>query len=1147
VADHIANRDRIIDLLRRELVGPSPVGHPLNITPIPTFSSKEEARRPHFQQTNGDEILQFSPPSVRYGIGVLFPQSTPFDKASEQDDTKDETIDLGSVEDGSRFESLTTSLGGGDDIPETSADEGQIDGDEFTLLGSSSYRPSTLGITFLARLEAGAQVVLEASGGRYTKFPVIIEGKEEGWWARTAISLRTEYRFNPAEWQTARIIEPSSVSEIDLAPLELQFQLFSRPYRGEQNTYLVTAVLRNLGTRTGDEHCLFQASFKVHILPGESGRAEILGYPEPEWSDSDIESASLNLLYRDHLTYAVGHGCAVERPNSDRGPVRTLIATSLPVYEAPSITPEITRADGSSIEVPMAQLAGVTDGNWRSSLLEIIEGYRKWIDQRREESRSLPTKHHAAADHNLRQCLRALDRMERGLAILEEDPTALLAFQLANHAVLLQRRRSQRITRTAHYSGKVTFAGEYVTPEASENDGPPANWRPFQIAFILAAIPSVTIATDIDRDTVDLIWFPTGGGKTEAYLGLAAYSIFLRRLRNPSDTGVNVLMRYTLRLLTAQQFQRASALICAMEYLRRSHVGMLGNTPFSIGVWLGSASTPNSHEDAKQTLRRLKRGQGNPQNKFLVTRCPWCGAIMGPVNLHHQKAPKVLGYEEARSTVRFFCPDNQCFFHGGLPIHVIDEDVYQHRPDLVIGTVDKFARLTWTDRPRALFGIDDAGNRIASPPNLILQDELHLISGPIGSMVGLYEPILEELCTDYRSTPPLKPKIVGSTATIRGYERQVRDLYGRTNTLLFPPPGISAQDSYFAQVAREADGTPKRGKKYIGVFGTSLGSLQTAQVRVFATLLQAPIALQLDPESSDPWWTLLSFFNSIRELGTSQTLLQSDIQDYLGAICDRLGIPRKQVRRTYSIRELTSRIRADEVPEAISALEVTTTSDQKPVDVCLASNIIEVGVDIDRLSLMTVVGQPKTTAQYIQVTGRVGRLWEERPGLVAMLYSPTKPRDRSHFERFWNYHERLYAQVEPTSVTPFSETALERALHAAIVAYVRQAGPVGEVQRPSPYPEKLVERAAGILRNRMEVVAPAESHTFERILAARIEEWRRWKPTEWVSSQTSEEIGLLHYAGEYARKEVKDRSWATPNSLRHVDATCEVSIVFAPA
>ena len=486
------------------------------------------------------------------------------------------------------------------------------------------------------------------------------------------------------------------------------------------------------------------------------------------------------------------------------------------------------------------------------------------------------------------------------------------------------------------------------------------------------------------------------------------------------------------------------------------------------------------------------------------------------------------------------CPDQTCEFADGLPIHVIDEDIYDDPPTLVIGTIDKFAMLAWKPEARAIFGIGPDGSRDSSPPNLVIQDELHLISGPLGSLAGLYEAVVDELCTDRRGGATRHPKLVTSTATIRRSEQQIRGLYARTETLLFPPPGLDAGDSFFARYARDADGQVRPGRLYLGIHAPGLGSLQTAQVRTFAALLQAPLGL--DREDQDPWWTLAVFFNSLRELGTSLSLLQSDIPDYLKVLRNRLGLRPEDVRRLWNVLELTGRLRNDEIPKAMEDLELPTTGGRRAVDICLASNIVEVGIDIDRLSLMAVVGQPKTTSQYIQVTGRIGRRWWERPGLVATIYSASKPRDRSHFEKFRSYHERLYAQVEPTSVTPFSPPVLDRALHAVLVAYVRQLDTEGAP--PRPVPEGLIEAAEEMLASRVAVVDPAERENLEAVFEARYSEWKRWRRIHWTHGGDGE-VPLIRPAGSYATRVAARLSWAVPQSLRNVDAECRAEITTA--
>jgi hypothetical protein len=298
--------------------------------------------------------------------------------------------------------------------------------------------------------------------------------------------------------------------------------------------------------------------------------------------------------------------------------------------------------------------------------------------------------------------------------------------------------------------------------------------------------------------------------------------------------------------------------------------------------------------------------------------------------------------------------------------------------------------------------------------------------------------------------------------------------------------------------------------------------------------------MPLDASDRDPWWSLVVFFNSLRELGTSLSLLQSDIPDYLKVLRNRLGLPPEEIRRLWNILELTGRLRNDEIPRAMDALEVPTTGSGRAVDICLASNIVEVGVDIDRLSLICVVGQPKTTSQYIQVTGRIGRRWWERPGLVATIYSPSKPRDRSHFEKFRSYHERLYAQVEPTSVTPFSPPVLDRALHAVLIAYVRQFGEQDLL--PRPVPEELIDAAGELLEARVAVIDPAELDNLQAVFAKRYEQWKRWGRIHWTGQGADGDIPLMRAAGGYASSTAARLSWPVPTSLRNVDAECRAEI-----
>ncbi|MDR1241463.1 MAG: helicase [Deltaproteobacteria bacterium] len=1149
MCNHIVDRDIVFKALCEELVGPCPVGEEIDCSQSISLDDAVLAYRSYRQLGSGEEILQRDSPTKRYGVGVLYPMNTPVapDELDMQHPPleEDPTPQSGKVEEifapSAVHDCEEIALRTGCPLPDGNSDD-------LDISSANAYKPSSMAISLLIYLPEGAELNVVATGGRYKVKQVTLVNREREWWIRSKVELAS--RFLRSDFPTSNAyVKAHNPVRKNVEGLDVQIKVFSRPYQSRRDEFLITVCLINhqQATERLDLQSLFQSKFEVHLNSSSAGA--ILPYPTSE--PLDDEGRSQELLYRDKLTFAVGHGCAANWiPNVQKTYADRVSGECLPFFETPNTTPDIRSSSGEPLVAHMRSLSGIDPkSNGADELEAIVSEYEEWIAFQRSRISSLSGRLQKIAKTHMDHCSEAAGRMRDGLSLLDSDPQIQRAFQLANLAMLMQQVRSRREARIASFDHKTStlmFAEPYEPIELDSERAINSHWRPFQIAFILTALQSTADAANADRERVELIWFPTGGGKTEAYLGLAAFSIFLRRLRNAADTGVQTLMRYTLRLLTAQQFQRASRLICAMEYIRNQYAAELGEGTISTGIWLGGSTTPNTRLDALTAFRNISRGSG--ENQFVLDRCPWCGAEMGPVNFAagrgygRQPIPRVIGYGQRGKTIVYACPDQRCDFHSLLPLYVVDEDIYEMRPDLVIGTVDKFAMLAWKPEARALFGIGIDGDRVYSPPGLIIQDELHLISGPLGSMVGLYESVIEELCTDRQDQRIAKPKIIGSTATIRNYTEQIRGLYAREHTSLFPPPGLDADDSFFARVARRPDGILERGRLYVGVHAPGLGSLQTVQVRTFSALLQA--TQPLSKADRDPWWTLLLFFNSLRELGTTLTLFQSDIPDMLkGALRQRLGLKFQDVRQLKKILELTGRLPGDEVPKAISALEVPTDSQQsQPVDVCLASNIIEVGVDIDRLSLMAVVGQPKTTSQYIQVTGRVGRKFD-RPGLIVTIYTASKPRDRSHFEKFRSYHERLYAQVEPTSVTPFSRPALDRAIHAVMASYIRQLGNSDQANSPYPFPELLVADVANILVQRATAVDPNELTALRRIIQKRCEEWQRWQRLKWAGGGLhAEDMPLMRPAGAYVSPENCRVSWATPQSMRNVDAECQVEI-----
>lgn len=1147
---HTINRDTaILGALKEELVGPTTRGAELDCSSDPNFAEAKQAYGPWLEKGSRQEILTREAPTKRYGVAVLYPigkllEDSEAEASESLSDESSTDATISQTTDAGKEVSTLLSDVAAETIQEIATKASRADDrgeqEDLPIGNGNAFRPGSMGFTFLATLHAGATLDVAVEGARYVKKRVVVAGKERFWWIRRPWTFRTTWTAIELG-STGPIILEVGQEPAD-STLRMRVQVFSRSYDKSSARMLTVTLINRTEVVDGsnDEHCLFQVLFSATVVSGAMV-AEIHPYPDSSTKALDDEERSIQLLYRDAQTYAIGHGCSADW-TADK---KTIQGVCLPTFQTPYISSDVFRADGSSLQVSMAGLAGIIENtDTFSELQEVVSLYSRWIVERKAEAETLAKGFRATALEHITACEKSLARMQAGLTFLQSDSLALDAFRLANRAILLQQVRGLREPRQISFdNARKTWHFSEPFPPLSYERTTKGNWRAFQIAFLLMTLKSAVDGDAADRRDVELIWFPTGGGKTEAYLGLAAFAMFLRRLRNPSDIGVNAIMRYTLRLLTAQQFQRASGLIVAMEHLRRKAPDQLGTAAFSIGIWLGGSTTPNLRAEAVEEHKKLSRGEGS--NKFILSRCPWCGAQMGLINktvaVPHNVS-KCPGYERQGTGVILKCTDRSCEFFPALPVFVIDEDIYEQRPTLVIGTVDKFAMLSWKPQARSLFGLAEDGTRLLSPPGLIIQDELHLISGPLGSMVGLYEAVIEDLCTDKRFELPIPPKLVSSTATIRRYQDQVNKLYGRDKVNLFPPAGLAASDSFFAHFERQPDGSLAPGRLYVGVNAPGLGSLQTVQVRTFTSLLQAPLDLPTLDEQ-DPWWTMLAFFNSLRELGTTLSLFQSDIPDRIKTLQQRYGLAPAAVRwMKRGVLELTGRLAGDEVQAAIDALDVPTTSQKaKPFDVCLASNIIEVGVDIERLSLMCVVGQPKTTSQYIQVTGRVGRT-RDRPGLIVTIFSASKPRDRSHFERFRSYHEKLYAYVEPTSVTPFSPPALDRALHAVMAAFVRQCGSAHVAESPDPYPEQLMESLKLILTERIRKIDPDEESNFRAVFERRATQWKRWQRLRWQGNPTLEDTPLLRQSGSFAPPYVATVSWATPMSMRNVDAECEVEI-----
>lgn len=1230
LANNLSNRKWLASRLRAEIVGPDPFGQGNDICSggEPKRFTREEHYKPK-KQANGEEVLRPDSPSQRYGAGVLFPVGVIGEseqlRAGEEDEPQvSSDIDPGENQDvDEKFERHA-------ERKAAKTPAAMDESEDYAVTLANAFRPSAIGMSFLAdfsvegtglRVEVvsvgrlGNDDLQEIPAGTYKQTKVMVGDPggvpfPQSIWLRIPL-LDDAKKYPHVEVSSADLLASgrSIRRKLDGAGHGLEIVVVSRGgySRLTSTQRLITVSLVNRKEPDAgnlDEQCLFQAGIRVR---GMTGLSWIQPYPETEVSklgaQDPMSDEQINrLIYRQHQTFAIGHGCAADWAGQSPSMVSEVWTDVMPAFETPTTSADlfVKNEDGSKqpIKVSMRKLAGLDpEDDGTAEIDALVRAYKSWINELKKERKGVPSisgDMTETAEGLIKRCKECLERIEDGVRFLQESSTvacaAKEAFVLANRAMLVAQLRA---TRDVREPGLGTDGKSIVWSPAISNPDPSipdpqgrGYWRAFQIAFLLMSLRGIAEPDGDDRQIVDLIWFPTGGGKTEAYLGLTAFTILFNRLSGRNLGGADVLMRYTLRLLTAQQFQRAAILFCAMEQIRHK-TPKLGEKPFRIGLWVGGSASPNTREEALHALQSLQKDPES-ENPFILLKCPWCGAKFGPsssegkdrqrggwrgrsAHARETGIPSVLGYSKytrtnnAPPTVVFRCNDGACDFGTAstmqkprppLPIVIIDEDLIEDPPSLVIGTVDKFAMLAWKPGVRKLFGIGSNGKHEGLPPSLIIQDELHLISGPLGSMVGAYETVIERLCRK-DGYGDIKPKIIASTATISRAREQISHLYARDEVFLFPPSGLEAGDSFFARDARNDDGTPKPGRLYVGILASAHGSFQTTQARVYACLMQHAAIMNTDEAGRDPWWTLLCFFNSLRELGGAASLFVADARDYLRVILDRQGIKYEKIRKLFNVSELTSRIRSDQVPKELERLERTlrtqtvnsknTADDNDVVDACLASNIIEVGVDVSRLALMAIVGQPKTTSQYIQVSSRVGRD-PEKPGLVTVLYGQSKPRDRSHYERFKPYHQRLYAQVEPTSVTPFSAPAVERSLHGIIVAVVRQLGILdAESSSPDPFPlgedSALRDLVEEMIEERIRVVAPEERDSVMEKLQFRLNQWRKWQPSEYGGfGAAPQDPPLLHPAGNTIPPSWDGHSWPTMSSLRNVDATCEAEV-----
>ncbi|HCA5286695.1 TPA: hypothetical protein MW252_002806 [Acinetobacter nosocomialis] len=1200
-----------IEFIRSELMGPSRLLNAdqkielICFDENLTFRPKEGASNICFWKQDNSEVLQEvisyrrENPFQKYGVGVLYPLNDKVDPIESDTDEDSQ----GSDEGGDQIlmeETETPVVEGEKNFSQVSYEVYDDNDQDFSLSKNDTYRPSLIGVSFC----------LEASSPETVIVVSLPPEKKFFWQIETALPIQLNGGYELCKkivnnankkktldaWRRIALTNIDTKIKVKLNDLKL-----GKPYKEELNSkfgprlqielfprkilnkVIITCVLRNLTDSSNlnshsdrIKNSLFQSYFEVSLEGGIFSK-----YPEGvrAFEKLDTDEQNLALLYNDAATWAIGHGCAAAWDVIDGDIPSIIYADCMPAVQLPSMTPDIRTSSGMPISLSMRDLSELSlnsyDNDGWEALDSLIEEYQNWIEKKNIELNAYDHKFHEIAKKNILDCQNCLIRMKAGLTTIRNNSIALEAFKLANQSMLLQQISSKQLearelTLLDGYVGaKNLDQGVYRTPwEVLVNKAENSNlgtWRAFQAAFLLLSIDGLVNEKSTDREVVDLIWFPTGGGKTEAYLGVAAFYMFYQRLianrfdQFPRD-GTNVFMRYTLRMLTTQQFQRAASLICAMEHIRKNSnqdnkLSFLGEKPFSLGLWVGGDGSPNTWKDAEEKISSFRKfGKGG--NPLVLSECPWCRSEIGRLNetitkdIKYKSIELLAGIQKDKDKKYYLkCSDNMCDFGGErsrLPIEVIDQAIYSNPPSMFIGTADKFAMMAWKPETGALFGLKHTKSgpvkRQSLPPGLIIQDEFHLISGPLGTIYGLYEGVIEKLCTDNNGIPP---KIIASTATIRGAEKQVKSIYCRSKFQLFPSPGLQMSDSFFGRYATDDHGKLLEGRLYLGIYAVGYNSFLTTQVRTYAAALFR--AKLFEKKKRDAWWTLLTFYNSLRELGGARTLFSSDITARLGDHAKRYGAQGDERRHLNSIEELTSRRTQAELVGLMNRLSLDC-SDRNAIDACLASNIIEVGVDIDRLALMAVVGQPKSTAQYIQVTGRVGRRWWDRPGLILMMYNPSKSRDLSHFEQFHSYHRRLYERVEPTSATPFSIESVKRAAIGAILLWARQQYDAEQPSESLTHFEEALRQGCEYLKVRCQQVEhePMEiSRAQQAIQSVHDELIKKWKGNPqlwWDYPQESDGEYLMLWSGEHATSDQKRKGVQVLSSMRNVDSSVQVEI-----
>lgn len=1119
-------RQIIIDALKKDLMGPE----------------------------SEEEILREDPSHNYYIIGTLFPKSV-----SENTDefTQDQEMEADNA------------YGDGMDFTADKEDDNEpVQVMHFT-------KPSSIGISFYLKTDT-ASIEIDVSWGDYFKTSDTVTDDEENEKEVTCykrIPQKETVHVDFSDFGKAKEYRLVADSNVCLHVSKIALKT---------GYSLVTAYVINKRNNSESEleATMFQAEVLAHSADGE--RIFIAEHICREVLAAD------EFYFEQRPILGRGRGCAASWGKPVDGKTSYVKSDFIPQYEFPGVSAVIKGLDPFFFSMISLSSKNKKD-DIIGKLNVLADSYETWIEDHLIKDPKMADSLFAEeiGESVIQNCNTALQRIRNGIRLVSENELVLDAFCFMNRVMFFQ--NSIKNYSKVHGKGIECSFRDFSDPRKKDPKDPSkrANdfaWRPFQIAFILMNLAGIVDPEHKDRELVDLLYFPTGGGKTEAYLGLIAFVIAYRRLHADSDSeynldgGVTAILRYTLRLLTTQQRDRLTKMIVAAEQIRQKEYPKYGKEPISIGFWVGGGVTPNSFgeldnpENPEEARRKRKLIY-----KQLLT-CPFCGAPLKEENFY---------IDTERKAVDIYCSDEDCIFFRykidnkqKIPVYLVDEEIYSRCPTIILSTVDKFAKLPWDVKTNALFGRVDrvcsrdgyvavgdehkrhnrTTNNPAStlttvkpflPPALIIQDELHLITGPLGTVYGAYETIIEEMCSYKNGEKLIRPKYVVSTATIKNASEQTKCLYARERTSQFPPSGFEIGDSFFIREIPvpesylEADPEKDPFRKYVGISAPGQ-SVKTTLLRVYASILQTAYDLSLQDEWKDvidPYYTLVGYYNSIRELGGAVRLLQDDIPKRIRYLKKRRNMEKIRYLNQSKNVEITSRMSSSQIPGQLKKLE-TPYTERDCLDTAIATNMIAVGMDVDRLGLMVVSGQPKQNSEYIQATSRIGR---SLPGLVVTIYNPYRPRDLSHYENFTGYHAQLYRFVEGTTATPFSARARDRVMHALVISTIRLKYPGFANNASASDINQMTDEQIGeiksLILDRLNIIKPSARADADdeidrfidwwKVLAAKPKRLLFKGPLPQYRSKEDPNNYLMSY---YGQQGAKDNEKPTLSSMREVES-----------